>query len=188
MKRKRRGVHGSGNENLPTSSTYSRQISHAGLRNQAIPLRDCSDSTVPLTSVFNRVYQTIGSSPSTTTFDPLHAAQGSVRLHLTHHLLLQFVCLCHSVQTVLDPKHLYPRIEREEESPHVLSWMILPIFHILYLMEMKKQQQTYIVISIKRMMNCLTMILLEVSLIMKVSLISILVLKKVQTLNLKRTM
>nr|VDD57477.1 unnamed protein product [Brassica oleracea] len=77
MKRKRRGVHGSGNENLPTSSTYSRQISPAGLQNQVIPLRDCSDSTVPLTSVFNRVYQTIGSSPSTTTFDPLHAAQGS---------------------------------------------------------------------------------------------------------------
>ncbi|WZZ62296.1 hypothetical protein YC2023_062403 [Brassica napus] len=77
MKRKRRGVHGSGNENLPTSSTYSRQISPAGLHNQVIPLRDCSDSTVPLTSVFNRVYQTIGSSPSTTTFDPLHAAQGS---------------------------------------------------------------------------------------------------------------
>ncbi|CAG7888130.1 unnamed protein product [Brassica rapa] len=77
MKRKRRGVHGSGNENLPTSSTYSRQISPAGLQNQAIPLRDCSDFTVPLTSVFNRVYQTIGFSPSTTTFDPLHAAQGS---------------------------------------------------------------------------------------------------------------
>ncbi|CAF1892097.1 unnamed protein product [Brassica napus] len=77
MKRKRRGVHGSGNENLPTSSTYSRQISPAGLQNQVIPLRDCSDSTVPLTSVFNRVYQTIGSSPSTTTFDPLHAAHGS---------------------------------------------------------------------------------------------------------------
>ncbi|WZZ34698.1 hypothetical protein YC2023_018099 [Brassica napus] len=77
MKRKRRGVHGSGNENLPTSSTYNRQISPAGLQNQVIPLRDCSDSTVPLTSVFNRVYQTIGSSPSTTTFDPLHAAQGS---------------------------------------------------------------------------------------------------------------
>ncbi|KAH0898533.1 hypothetical protein HID58_048101, partial [Brassica napus] len=76
-KLKRRGVHGSGNENLPTSSTYNRQISPAGLQNQVIPLRDCSDSTVPLTSVFNRVYQTIGSSPSTTTFDPLHAAQGS---------------------------------------------------------------------------------------------------------------
>ncbi|KAJ4868494.1 hypothetical protein Rs2_49955 [Raphanus sativus] len=77
MKRKRGGLRGSGDENLPPSSSSARGISRAALQNQAIPLRDCSVSNVPLTDVFSRVYQNIGSSPSSSTFHPLNTPQSN---------------------------------------------------------------------------------------------------------------
>ncbi|KAG2260885.1 hypothetical protein Bca52824_080179 [Brassica carinata] len=76
MKRKRGGVRGRGNENFPASSNSGRLISPAALQQQAFPVPVRSVSTVPLTSVFNRVYQTIGSTPSSTTYDALDAAHG----------------------------------------------------------------------------------------------------------------
>lgn len=76
MKRKRGGVRGRGKENVPANSNSERLISPAALQQQAVPVPVRSVSTVPLTSVFNRVYQTIGSTPSSTTYDALDAAHG----------------------------------------------------------------------------------------------------------------
>ena len=87
MKRKRGGVRGRGNENFPASSNSGRLINPAALQQQAFPVPVRSVSTVPLTSVFNRVYQTIGSTPSSTTYDALDAAHGRnlASPHFTQH-------------------------------------------------------------------------------------------------------
>ncbi|KAJ4882051.1 ATP-dependent DNA helicase [Raphanus sativus] len=72
MKRKRKGVPGQGKENLPTSSTSGIRRSPAA----SVPIPVGSGSTVPLTSVFHRVYQNIESSQSATTHNALNVAHG----------------------------------------------------------------------------------------------------------------
>ncbi|KAJ4875871.1 ATP-dependent DNA helicase [Raphanus sativus] len=72
MKRKRKGVHGQGKENLPTNSTSGIRRSPAA----SVPIPVGSGSTMPLTSVFHRVYQNIESSQSATTHNALNVAHG----------------------------------------------------------------------------------------------------------------